>query len=72
MLAEAIRLGNAPAAIVLSEPDAILVIGALVADALYGRTCPIVVLPPADHAALAKAATAIVSAGPEGATVTAG
>jgi uncharacterized protein len=50
VLAEAIRLGTAPLAIVLSQPDEILVLGALVADYLYGRTCPILVLPdgPAD------------------------
>jgi uncharacterized protein len=45
VLAEAIRLGTAPLAILLSEPDEILVLGALVADYLYGRTCPILVLP---------------------------
>jgi predicted aconitase with swiveling domain len=45
VLAEAIRLGTAPVAILLSEPDEILVLGALVADYLYGRTCPVLVLP---------------------------
>ena len=45
VLAEAIRLGTAPLAILLAEPDEILVLGALVAEYLYGRTCPIVVLP---------------------------
>jgi 2-haloacid dehalogenase len=45
VLAEAIRLGTAPLAIVLAEPDEILVLGALVAEYLYARTCPIVVLP---------------------------
>ena len=34
----------------LAGPDEILVLGALVAEYLYGRTCPIVVLP-ADHLA---------------------
>jgi predicted aconitase with swiveling domain len=43
VLAEAIRLGTAPAAIVLRSGDAILTIGALVAAALYNRLCPIVV-----------------------------
>lgn len=60
VLAEAIRLGTAPAAIVLAEPDPILVIGALVAARLYGRTCPIVVLAEADHLRLAGAATAAI------------
>jgi uncharacterized protein len=48
VLAEAIRLGTAPLAILLAEPDNILVLGALVAGYLYDRTCPIVVLP-GDH-----------------------
>jgi len=50
VLAESIRLGTAPLAILLADPDEILVLGALVAEYLYGRTCPIVVLP-ADHPA---------------------
>lgn len=58
VLAEAIRLGTAPAAIVLSEPDPILVIGALVAARLYARTCPILTLTAADHAHLADGAAA--------------
>ncbi len=61
VLAEAIHLGTAPAAIVLSEPDPILVSGALVASRLYGRTCPIVMLPAAEHARLAHAATAEIT-----------
>ena len=61
VLAEAIRLGTAPAAIVCSEPDPILVIGGLVAERLYQRTCPIVVLSAPDHAALAQAESAAIS-----------
>jgi predicted aconitase with swiveling domain len=57
VLAEAIRLGTAPAGIVLSEPDPILVIGALVASRLYGKICPIVLLPTAEHGRLARAGT---------------
>ena len=45
ILAELVRLGTAPAAIVLRDPDHILVAGALVARELYGRAIPIVVLP---------------------------
>jgi predicted aconitase with swiveling domain len=44
VLAEAIRLGTAPLAILVEEPDEILVLGAIVADQLYGRTCPVLVL----------------------------
>ena len=43
VLAECIRLGTAPAALVLATPDPILVVGSLVAQSLYARTCPIVV-----------------------------
>lgn len=71
VIAEALRLGTAPAAIVLSEPDAILVIGAMVADALYNRACPIVVLSPEDHAAVASARIAEVAAAADGASVSA-
>lgn len=45
VLAECIRRGTSPAGIVLAEPDPILVVGALVAEALYGKRCPIVVCP---------------------------
>lgn len=50
VLAEALRLGTAPAGFVLAEPDGILVIGALVAERLYGTSCPILCgpLPPRD------------------------
>lgn len=44
VLAEAIRRGTAPTAIVLRSRDAILTIGALVANALYDRRCPILVI----------------------------
>ena len=44
VLAEAIRAGTAPAAIVLREPDGIVALGAIVARELYGATIPVVVL----------------------------
>jgi predicted aconitase with swiveling domain len=44
VLAEAIRAGTAPAAIVLAEPDPIIALGAIVARELYGVSIPIVVL----------------------------
>jgi predicted aconitase with swiveling domain len=43
VLAECVRAGTAPAAIVLVEPDPILALGAIVARELYGRTIPVVV-----------------------------
>jgi predicted aconitase with swiveling domain len=45
VLAEAVRAGVAPAAILLGEPDLILAIGAAVAEELYGRRVPVMVLP---------------------------
>lgn len=49
VLAEAIRLGTAPAAIVLREPDDIVLLGAVVAEELYGIACPIVVVDAGTH-----------------------
>jgi hypothetical protein len=44
VLAEMVRLRTAPAGILLSRTDTILVIGSLVARSLYGRGCPIAVV----------------------------
>jgi hypothetical protein len=43
VLAEAMRIGTAPAGLVLGEQDSILVIGSLVGRLLYGIQCPIYV-----------------------------
>ena len=43
-LCEAIRAGTGPVAIVMAEPDEIIALGAVVADELYGRLVPVVVL----------------------------
>jgi predicted aconitase with swiveling domain len=53
-LAEAIRLGNGPAAILLTRRDAIVIVGALVAAELYGASCPVALVE--DFEALAGAA----------------
>ena len=53
-LAEAIRLGTAPAAIILVQPDINLSVGAQVAEALYGRTCAILVASPQQFAELSR------------------
>lgn len=45
VLAECLRLGTGPAAIVLDHSDEILLAGALVAAELYDVTCPIIVVP---------------------------
>src|SRR3990170_7103745 len=47
VLAEAIRAGTAPAAILLGEPDLILSIGSAVGEELYGRNVPVIVATPA-------------------------
>jgi hypothetical protein len=64
ILAEAVRAGTAPAAIILGEPDLILAIGAAVAEELYGIQVPILVLPSAELATIRDGAT--VDIGPEG------
>jgi len=46
VLAEAVRSGVAPAAILLGAPDLILAIGAAVAEELYGVRIPVVALAP--------------------------
>ena len=53
-MAEAIRLGTAPAAVILVAPDINLAIGALVAEALYGRSCPVLAVDAQGYAALAS------------------
>jgi len=44
VLAEAIRAGTAPAAILLLEPDPIVALGAIVARELYGTVVPVGVI----------------------------
>ena len=51
-LAEAIRLGTAPAAIILIAPDINLAIGAEVAETLYGRSCAVLAVKPDDYDSL--------------------
>ena len=52
-MAEALRLGTAPHAIILIKPDINLAIGALVAEVLYGKTCPVLSLDEESYAGLA-------------------
>jgi len=69
ILAEAIRAGTAPAAIVLREPDGIVALGAMVARELYGTRVPVVVLGSDDFLGIASGATLRIVAGDEGASV---
>ncbi|HET6500872.1 MAG TPA: DUF126 domain-containing protein [Amycolatopsis sp.] len=71
VLAEQIRAGTAPAALVLTEPDAILMLGAWVSAELYGRRLPIVTLALPGYRALCGwgSGPVTVVAGPEEAVV---
>jgi predicted aconitase with swiveling domain len=60
VLAEQIRAGTAPAALILADPDSILVVGAVVAAELYGIRLPVVQLRIADFARLPRCAAAWV------------
>ena len=72
VLAEAIRLGTAPAALVLGHADAIIALGALAAAELYGTAVPIVAT--ADWQDLTDGSRATVAADAPGrpATITLG
>ena len=63
VLAEAVRVGTAPAAFVMSEPDLILAIGSAVAEELYGKAVPVVVLPPVEVAAIRDGAEVRIGPG---------
>lgn len=64
-IAEAIRLGTAPAGLVLVTPDINLAVGAEVAEALYGRSCAVVSVSEAELAALSRHARLRISAAGE-------
>ena len=44
VLAESIRSGLGPIAILIKDPDPILALGAIIAAELYGKYCPVAVL----------------------------
>ena len=62
ILAELLRLGLGPVAIVLGEPDEILVVGALAAQELYGVSCPVVLLDADAYTAVAGLTAVVVAA----------
>lgn len=67
VLAESLRLGTGPAAILLLEADPVIVTGALVAEDLYGAPCPVGVVE--DWAACTRAASspaAVLRGGDDG------
>lgn len=70
VLAEAIRLGTAPAAVVLFEPDPIVALGSVVAARLYDFRVPVVVLDEADYRSIRTGDAVTVEAGEEHAKLT--
>lgn len=54
ILLEAVRLGTAPAAIILAEVDPILALGTIVARELYETAPPVVVAPPDAYASIVE------------------
>ena len=65
VLAESVRAGTAPAAILLGEVDLILAVGAAVAEELYGVSLPVIVLDPAQLARIPDGSAVAVSEGGE-------
>lgn len=65
LLVEGIRVGTAPAAMILAQPDAILSLGAIVARELYDKTMPLVVVDEKEFAQLSSARSVQVKANGE-------
>lgn len=65
VLAETVRAGCAPAAVLLGEPDLILAVGAAVAEELYRVRLPILHMTPDDLAAISDGAMVFVAEGGE-------
>jgi predicted aconitase with swiveling domain len=65
VLAESVRAGSAPAAILLGEPDLILAVGAAVAEELYGIRVPVLHLGSGELDAIADGALVSVGEGGE-------
>jgi predicted aconitase with swiveling domain len=72
VLAEAIRAGTAPTAILLREPDLIIALGAHVAAELYGHSVPVVVISADCYATIADGDAITVDAREELATIAIG
>ena len=61
LVVELVRRDTAPAALVMRDPDEILATGSVVADELYGRTVPILVVDGPTYDAVAAAGEAAIS-----------
>jgi predicted aconitase with swiveling domain len=55
-IAEAIRRGTAPLALILMKPDVNLAVGSFIAAALYGKSCPVLSVDASDYRRLAAVA----------------
>jgi len=60
-IAEAIRRGTGPVAVLLATRDVNIAIGAMVADRLYGTSTAVLALAPEDHTQLRSGAIAEIS-----------
>jgi hypothetical protein len=69
VLAEAVRAGTAPAAVVLLVPDPIVALGAVVAAELYGRRVPVVVVDETAYRSIRTGDEVVVEAREGSATV---
>lgn len=65
VLAEAIRAGTAPRALVMREPDEIVVLGAIIAEEIYGITMPIVLVSKETMAGLSTGQTVVIDEAPQ-------
>ena len=54
-IAEAIRRGTAPLALILMKPDVNLAVGSFIAATLYGKSCPVLSVGASDYRRLAAA-----------------
>jgi uncharacterized protein len=63
VLAEALRAGTGPCALLLGAPDGILLVGALVARELYAVECPILLLGAAEFRRLRSGDQVSIEAG---------
>jgi predicted aconitase with swiveling domain len=69
VLAEAIRRGTGPAGIVLLTRDPIVTVGAMVAQELYGRACPVILAETEDWPAIAASPHIALDARSDGAAI---
>ena len=60
-IAEAIRRGTAPLALILMKPDVNLAVGSFIAATLYGKSCPVLSVDASDYRRLAAATYLTIS-----------